>query len=111
MRCRRGGSPSSSGPGSTPWPRSRTAWKEPPMIKPSYVYVTYILTTPEKVWAALTQPELTRQYWGRANVSDWKVGSAGRHELPGEERAATGEVVESDPPHRLVTSWWRPAEA
>ena len=47
------------------------------MGKPDYVYVTYIATTPEKVWQALTDGEFTRQYWGRArNVSDWKAGSA-----------------------------------
>jgi uncharacterized protein YndB with AHSA1/START domain len=81
------------------------------MDKPQFVYVTYILTTPEKVWAALTDPELSRQYWGRSNVSDWKVGSTWRHELPGEAPGVAGEVLESDPPRRLVTSWRRPEEA
>ena len=54
------------------------------MTKPQYVYVTYILTTPEKVWAALTDAELSLKYWGRSNVSDWKVGSSWSHRLPGE---------------------------
>jgi uncharacterized protein YndB with AHSA1/START domain len=81
------------------------------MSQPQYVYVTYILTTPEKVWQALTDPELTVQYWGRANVSDWKVGSTWAHRRPGEAAAIEGEVLESDPPRRLVTSWWRPEEA
>jgi uncharacterized protein YndB with AHSA1/START domain/DNA-binding transcriptional ArsR family regulator len=81
------------------------------MDKPQYVYVTYILTTPEKVWAALTDAELSRRYWGRSNVSDWKVGSTWSHALPGEAPAIVGEVLESDPPNRLVTSWWRPQEA
>jgi uncharacterized protein YndB with AHSA1/START domain len=81
------------------------------MKSPQYVYVTYILATPEQVWSALTDAELSRKYWGRSNVSDWKVGSSWSHCLAGEEPAVVGEVLESDPPRRLVTSWWRPAEA
>jgi uncharacterized protein YndB with AHSA1/START domain len=81
------------------------------MTNPQYVYVTYIMTTPEKVWAALTDAELSAQYWGRSNVSDWKVGSAWSHRRAGEDPAITGEVLESQPPRRLVTSWYRPAEA
>ena len=43
------------------------------MDKPKFVYVTYILTTPETLWNALMDGEMTKQYWGRAkNVSDWK---------------------------------------
>ena len=75
------------------------------MTKPQFVYVTYILTTPEKVWAALTEPELTRQYWAHANVSDWKVGSPWRHEALDGGVDVVGEVLESEPPRRLVTSW------
>jgi len=45
------------------------------MTTPEQVYETYIRTTPEKVWAAITNPEFTRQYWGGgSNVSDWKKG-------------------------------------
>src|SRR5206468_2751774 len=40
-----------------------------------FVYTTYITSTPQKVWDAITTPEFTRQYWGSANVSDWKPGS------------------------------------
>ena len=81
------------------------------MTEPQFVYVTYIATTPEKVWAALTDAELSARYWGNANVSDWKVGSTWSHRRPGGEVAVTGEVLEADPPRRLVTSWYRPAEA
>jgi uncharacterized protein YndB with AHSA1/START domain len=81
------------------------------MSKPQYVYVTYILATPERVWAALTDAELSARYWGRSNLSDWKVGSSWSHSRPGEAAAVTGEVLEADPPRRLVTSWYRPAEA
>lgn len=51
------------------------------MSKPTFVYVTYIGSRPEKVWQALTDGEFTKQYWGnRRNASDWKVGSPWRHE-------------------------------
>ena len=75
------------------------------MTKPQFVYVTYILTTPEKVWAALTDVELTRQYWVHHNVSDWKVGSPWRHEALDGTVDVVGEVLEADAPRRLVTSW------
>jgi len=83
------------------------------MSKPKYVYVTYIVTTPEKLWEALTNPEITRLYWGHRNVSDWKVGSKWEHLRFDEERTAdvVGKVLESDPPRRLVTSWAYPNDA
>jgi uncharacterized protein YndB with AHSA1/START domain len=43
--------------------------------RPCYVYVTYIESSPERVWAALTDPDLTAEYWGHSNVSDWQAGS------------------------------------
>jgi uncharacterized protein YndB with AHSA1/START domain len=81
------------------------------MDKPQFVYVTYILTTPEKVWAALTDAELSARYWIRSNVSDWQVGSPWSHGLPGESPDVVGEVLEADPPRRLVTSWSPAAKA
>lgn len=77
------------------------------MDKAKFVYVTYISTTPEKVWNALSDSELTKDYWGRhRNVSDWKVGSTWRHEDcdTGVPRVV-GQVVEVDPPRRLVLTW------
>ena len=51
------------------------------MDKPKVVYVTYINTTPEKVWNALIDGEMTKLYWGHSrNVSDWQVGSMWTHE-------------------------------
>ena len=44
--------------------------------KPTFVYVTYIESTAEKVWEALTDADLTAQYWGHSNVSDWRAGFA-----------------------------------
>lgn len=90
------------------------------MTKPSYVYVTYIATTPEKVWRALVDTEVTRQYWFgnpagpvHVNVSDWKAGSQWEHQRTDDARTAdiVGTVVESTPPRRLVLTWARPAEA
>ncbi|WP_394761400.1 SRPBCC family protein [Phenylobacterium sp.] len=80
------------------------------MAKPTYVYVTYILSTPEKVWEALTDATISASYWQRENVSDWKVGSSWEHRLPGKSADVIGKVLESDPPRRLVTSWASPAD-
>src|SRR4051794_6838696 len=73
----------------------------------SFVYTTYILSTPEKVFEAITKPELARAYWGHENVSDWKVGSEWRHIRADAKRDVqlVGRVVESAPPKRLVISW------
>jgi uncharacterized protein YndB with AHSA1/START domain/DNA-binding transcriptional ArsR family regulator len=76
--------------------------------KPDFVYVTYIESTPERVWDALTDPDLTAQYWGHSNVSeDWQPGSRWEHQrIDGSGIAdVEGEVVESDRPTRLVTTW------
>lgn len=79
------------------------------MNKPELVYKTYIRSTPEKTWDAITKPEFTRQYWGgMANVSDWKQGSEWQHVTKENEAWITGEVVESIPPTRLVLSWADP---
>lgn len=73
-----------------------------------FVYVTYIRTTPEKVFEAITKPEIARRYWGHENVSeDWQPGSRWQHVRADEARTVdlVGEVIESDPPRRLVISW------
>ncbi len=79
------------------------------MNKPELVYTTYIRSTPEKTWEAITKPEFTRQYWGgMANVSDWKQGSKWQHLSTENEAWITGEVLECNPPKRLVLSWADP---
>lgn len=70
------------------------------------VYVTYIATTPEKVWATLTSSEFTRQYFfGRSVESDWKKGSPWTLRMTDGRIDVKGEVRESDPPRKLVLSW------
>ena len=88
------------------------------MTKPSFVYVTYIATTPEKVWQAFVDTDVMRQYWvgaecARVNVSDWKPGSRWEHQRDDDTHAVdiVGKVVESTPPRRLVYTWARPSEA
>lgn len=80
--------------------------------KPRFVYVTYISSTPDKVFNALTDAEMTKQYWGlKKNVSDWKVGSPWSHQdYETNEVQITGEVLENDPPRRLVISWASPKD-
>jgi uncharacterized protein YndB with AHSA1/START domain len=71
-----------------------------------FVYVTYIRTTAEKLWNALTQPEFTRQYWAETwQESDWKVGSSWRLMIPDGRVGDSGEIVEIDKPRRLVLTW------
>jgi uncharacterized protein YndB with AHSA1/START domain/DNA-binding transcriptional ArsR family regulator len=74
---------------------------------PSFVYATYIATTPERLWAALTDPAFTRRYWGGTELhSDWAVGSPVLWQDPGGEPRDLGQVVlEADPPRRLSYSW------
>ncbi|MFK0110471.1 ArsR/SmtB family transcription factor [Streptomyces sp. NPDC091217] len=78
--------------------------------QPGYVYVTYIASTPEKVWDALTDADLTAVYWGHANVSDWRPGSRWEHRRTDGSGIAdvVGTVVESERPTRLVTTWAAP---
>jgi uncharacterized protein YndB with AHSA1/START domain len=77
------------------------------MGKPKFVYVTYIRTTPEKLWAALTDPQTIRKYWfGMTVECDWKPGSPWRLKFEDGRTADTGEILEADPPKRLVIGKW-----
>ena len=84
------------------------------MTNPEFVYTTYIKSTPEKVWNAITNPEFARQYWGgHENVSDWKKGSKWQHIDASAEKKVrmVGDVLETMPPKRLVLSWADPNDA
>jgi uncharacterized protein YndB with AHSA1/START domain/DNA-binding transcriptional ArsR family regulator len=74
---------------------------------PSYVYVTYIHASPEQVWHALTDADLTAEYWGHRNVSDWQPGSSWQHvRTDGSEVSdIDGEVLEADRPRRLAITF------
>ena len=82
------------------------------MNKAKFVYVTYIAAKQEQVWKALLEGEFTRKYWEHDNVSDWKPGSKWEHRRSDATQKVDilGEVVESDPPNRLVLTWARPAD-
>jgi uncharacterized protein YndB with AHSA1/START domain/DNA-binding transcriptional ArsR family regulator len=71
--------------------------------RPTYVYVTYIAGSPERVWEALTDPNLTAEYWGHSNVSDWQAGSPWEHRRVDGSGIADviGTVMEAVPPRRL----------
>jgi len=78
----------------------------------SFVYVTYIRTTPEKLWEALTDPQFIRQYWFGVTIEcAWKKGSPWKMFYPDGRVTDTGEMLEIDPPRRMVIWWqheWRP---
>jgi uncharacterized protein YndB with AHSA1/START domain len=80
------------------------------MAKATFLYVTYIASRPETVWKALLDGEFTRQYWDHENVSDWKPGSSWEHRRVDEARTVDllGEVLEAEPPRRLVITWGEP---
>lgn len=79
----------------------------------SFVYVTYIASTPEKVFEAIVRPDVARRYWGHENVSDWKPGSRWEHVRDNDARTVelAGKVIEATPPSRLVITWANASQA
>ena len=76
------------------------------MKKDQFIYVTYIRTTPEKLWKALIEPEFTRRFWcNTTQESEWKPGASWKILMPDERVADSGEVVEIEPNRRLVLKW------
>ncbi len=76
------------------------------MAKSEFVYVTYIKTTPQKLWQALTNPEFQRQYWVGMNINtDWKPGSDWQLTFPDGSIADHGKVIECKPLKRIVLKW------
>ena len=75
-----------------------------------FVYVTYIYSTPQQVWDAITKPEFAKRYWFHYNVSDWKKGSRWEHQHGADSGKIMidGTVLETDPPRKLMITWTRP---
>lgn len=83
------------------------------MSNETFVYVIYIATTPEKIWQALLDGKLARQYWRHENVSDWQRGSPWQLVADDGNRTVmhVGEVLETIPNTRLLMTWADPADA
>jgi uncharacterized protein YndB with AHSA1/START domain len=76
------------------------------MTGEKFVYVIYIRTTAEKLWDGLTQPEFTRQYWCETwQDSTWQPGASWKLMIPDGRVGDAGEIVDIDPPKRLVLKW------
>jgi uncharacterized protein YndB with AHSA1/START domain len=76
------------------------------MPRSTFVYVTYIRTTPEKLWSALTDPQFMRQYWfGNHCESQWTPGSSWKNVYPDGRITDVGEIVAAEPSRRLVIRW------
>jgi len=82
------------------------------MTRSEFVYVTYIRTTPEKLWSALTNAEFIKQYWfGMHCECVWKTGASWKMVFEDGRIADAGEIIEIDPPKHLVLKWrneWKP---
>jgi uncharacterized protein YndB with AHSA1/START domain/DNA-binding transcriptional ArsR family regulator len=84
----------------------KRALEDTPMTKPEFVYTTYIKTTPEDLWRALTEPTFTGRYWGITLDSDWQPGSPMSWEKDGViQRDPEQVVLEADPYRRLAYTW------
>ena len=76
------------------------------MARSTYVYVTYIRTTPEKLWSALTDAQFMKQYWfGVHGESQWRPGSPWKLVSGDGQILDSGEIVGAEPPRRLVIRW------
>ncbi len=84
----------------------KKALEDTPMDRPEFVYTTYIRTTPERLWQALTDPAFTRRYWETAFTTDWAPGSAMTWDNHGVLISDPEQVVlESEPYRRLSYTW------
>ena len=84
----------------------KRALEEVPMDRPTFAYTTYIKTTPERLWQALTDPAFTERYWRTSFATDWQVGSPMTWHMRGVTIADAEQVVlESEPYRRLSYTW------
>jgi uncharacterized protein YndB with AHSA1/START domain len=74
--------------------------------KSTFLHVTYIRTTPERLWSALTSPDFAQQYWlGARPEAQWKAGGSWKLVFPDGRVADTGEIVEFKPSTLLAIRW------
>ncbi|WP_026876462.1 ArsR/SmtB family transcription factor [Jiangella gansuensis] len=84
----------------------KTALESPAMTDTAFVYTTYIKTTPEELWRALTDPAFTRRYWGLALETDWTPGAPMTWNHGSVQIADPEQVVlAAEPPNRLSYTW------
>jgi uncharacterized protein YndB with AHSA1/START domain/DNA-binding transcriptional ArsR family regulator len=89
----------------------KRALEDDDMEPTRFVYATYIKTTPERLWQALTDPAFTRRYWGAGLHSDWQAGSGVLwQEGPDEEPRDLGQLVLEAEPHRSLAYTWPPPQ-
>lgn len=84
----------------------KTALEQHSMEKPQFVYTTYIRTTQEQLWQALTDPAFTRRYWNTTFETDWKAGSAMTWVYDGVRIADPEQVVLESDPYSLLSYTW-----
>lgn len=77
-----------------------------PLGQSRFVYVTYIKTTHDKLWEALTSREFMAQYWlGNQPEAEWRVGGKWKIVRPNGEPTDSGEILEFEPKKRIVIKW------
>ena len=84
----------------------KQALEDTAMSKPEFVYTTYISTTPERLWQALTDPAFTRRYWDSAFDTDWQPGSAMTWDNQGVQISRPGAGGAGRDPYRRLSYTW-----
>jgi DNA-binding transcriptional ArsR family regulator/uncharacterized protein YndB with AHSA1/START domain len=84
----------------------KRALEDTPVDKPPFVYTTYIQTTPERLWQALTEPAFTARYWAITFDSDWKADSTMTWHTRGLTIADPEQVVLESKPYRRLSYTW-----
>ena len=85
----------------------KRALEDHAMDRPQFVYTTYIRTSPERLWQALTDPAFTRRYWGAVHATDWRTGSEMTWEYAGVTVRDPEQVVLDAEPHRRLSYTWQ----
>jgi DNA-binding transcriptional ArsR family regulator/uncharacterized protein YndB with AHSA1/START domain len=80
----------------------KRALERTPIERPEFVYTTYINTTPQRLWQALTEPAFCRRYLGFAIESDWRVGSTYVWDQDGLKIEHPDQVILACEPYRRL---------